>query len=70
MAGSLYDIIEWAKQNGEVKVVDRIRVKVLPVTMQEKIVIAEVTPSTACSPACLDAVRQAAINIVGKPCPY
>lgn len=70
MAGSLYDILEWAKKNGEVKVLDRIRVHVLPVTMQEKIRINEVTPTTTCSSACLEAVRKAASNVVGKPCPY
>lgn len=70
MAGTLYDILEWARKNGEPKVIDRIRVYVLPITMQEKIRINEVKPDTQCSQSCLDAVRQAASNTVGKPCPY
>jgi hypothetical protein len=70
MAGSLYDILEWAKSNGEVKVIDRIRVMVLPITMKEKIMLTNVTKTTACSNECLDAVRKAATQVVGKACPH
>ena len=70
MATTLYEILAWARQNGEPKVVERIRVFVLPITMEEKIRIAEVTPDTTCSDRCLDAIRQAAARVIGKPCPY
>lgn len=66
----LYNIIQWAQQNGEVKAIDRIRVQVLPVTMKEKIRLNEVTKDTECSPECLDAIRKAASDVVGKRCPY
>lgn len=70
MAGTLYQILEWARTSGEPKVIDRIRVYVLPVTMKEQIRITEVKPDTVCSQACLDAVRKAASSVVGKDCPY
>jgi len=67
---TLFDVLEWAKQNGEVKIIDRIRVQVLPVTMKEGIALNDVTKDTACSAECLDAVRKAASEIVGQPCPH
>lgn len=69
MSNSLFDVLQWAQKQGEVKAVDRIRVMVLPVTLKEKIQLANVKPTTICSSECLAAVRQAAALVVGKPCP-
>ncbi len=65
----LYQIINWAKANGEVKAVDRIRMKVLMLTMKEKIALATVTKDTECSPELLQAIWKAANEVVGKSCP-
>ncbi len=69
MGASLYDVLNWAKTNGEVKVVERIRLRVIGWTMREGISLANVHPDTKCSGECLDAVRRAASEVVGKPCP-
>ncbi len=65
----LYQVLQWVKQEGEAKAIDRIRAKVLPVTIKESIYLNQVTPETECSPACLQAIIQAANQVVGKPCP-
>ncbi len=69
MNSKLYDILEWVKSNGEVKAMDRLRVKVLPVTMKEGLVLTDVTYDTTCSPETLRVIRDAATEIVGKECP-
>lgn len=68
--GALHAIIEWAKAEGEVKALDRLRVYCLGVLLKEGIGgLQSVTPTTACSAATLDEVRAAAEKVVGKPCP-
>lgn len=66
---SVYDVLVWAKSNGEHNVTDRIRLKVLPLSVQEKIMFNAINNSTQCSPAYLAAVKKAASEAVGKPCP-
>jgi hypothetical protein len=68
-AGPLYSVLVWAREEGEVKAIDRIRVMVLPKTITEGIVLNQVTPETTCSRTVLAAVREAASRVVGRPCP-
>ncbi|MBI2569986.1 MAG: hypothetical protein HYV63_23520 [Candidatus Schekmanbacteria bacterium] len=69
MPKTLYEVLQWAKENGEVKAVDRIRVFVLPNALREGVILAAVNPKTACSREFLAEVRKAAEAVVGKPCP-
>jgi hypothetical protein len=69
MASDLYQVIDWAKTNGEVKVLDRIKLKTLSKLVQERVTLDQVTPATTCSPELVAAVRAAASDVVGKPCP-
>lgn len=70
MATKLFQIIDWAKKNGEVKAVDRIKIRALSALMAENIQIQNITESTDCSGGCLEAIRKAASEVVGKPCPF
>jgi hypothetical protein len=65
----LYDILQWATANGEVNVVARIRLKILPLTVKEGIVLDRVKPETVVSESYLKAVREVVSEVVGKPCP-
>ena len=69
MAGSIYAVLEWAKQEGDVKAIDRIRVRVLPHAMKEGLVLCEVQATTTCSPELLTRFREVASKVVGKECP-
>lgn len=69
MESKLYQILEWAKENGEVKIVDRIRIKVLPITIRENIYLNAIQPDTECSEECIEAVRDAVVAVIGKSCP-
>ena len=68
--GSLFKILDWARQQGETTAFDRIRVKTLPVTLDEMLWLDEVTPDTQCLEKTLEAVREAASEVVGRPCPF
>jgi hypothetical protein len=65
----LYEILQWAAANGEANVVARIRLKVLPLTVKEGILLDKVKPETEVSEPYLRAVRDAVSQVVGKPCP-
>ncbi len=68
--GALYAVIEWAKTEGEVKALDRMRMFCLGALLSDNISGLEaVTKSTPCSTTTLDAVRTAAEKVVGKPYP-
>lgn len=69
MASSLHAVVTWTEQNGEVKAVDRLRVKVLPDLMDEGISLSTVNAETTCSPPLLKKVEDAASSVVGQPCP-
>ncbi len=69
MAGELYKVLNWMQANGDVGDVDRLRVKVLPLTLKEKIFLAKVTQQTECSSDLLGTIRDAASELVGQPCP-
>lgn len=67
---SLHDVVRWADQNGDERVLERIRIFSLSHLLKEGIRLEQVTPSTTCSPECLAAVVKAAEAVVGKPSPY
>lgn len=67
--GRLYRIMEWARVNGDVSTLGRLRMKLLPLTVKERIVLDRVTATTPCSTEYLRAVRSAVTEIVGKECP-
>lgn len=67
--GQLHQIVEWVKKEGEAHALSRVRLKVLGVTLKEGIALAQVQPSTSCSEECLKAIRAAASDVVGAPCP-
>ncbi|MBI4396341.1 MAG: hypothetical protein HY548_04540 [Elusimicrobia bacterium] len=69
MPGSLYQILNWAKENGEVECLSRIRLKLLIHSVKEKIFIDDVGPNTNCSDEYLQEVRKAVGEVVGKNCP-
>ena len=68
MAG-IKDILDWAHEHGEPRVIDRIRLMVFPSLIRERIVLSRIDASTTCSPALLNELRAAASEAVGKPCP-
>jgi hypothetical protein len=68
-SGRLFRVLEWAKDNGDVTTMSRVRVMVLPMTVKERIVLDRVGPATTCSTEYLEAVRRAVNNVVGKECP-
>ncbi len=70
MAGELYRILQWVKEKGEVKAIDRIRLKVLTHCLKEKVYLSQVGPHTECSPELLEKIRQAAEEIVGEEVPF
>lgn len=69
MASSLHEVVTWTEQNGEVKAIDRLRVKVLPDLMSEGITLSTVNAETSCTPPLLKKVADAASSVVGRPCP-
>lgn len=69
MAGSLHDIVAWVRSNGAPGAVDRLRLRILPLTMRERLWWDDITPETVCSAQTLLEVKREASAIVGKPCP-
>ena len=69
MAKNLYEVLQWVKSNGEPMALVRMRLKLLPLTVREGIVLEEVSASTPCSAAYLSATRAIASEVVGSPCP-
>ena len=67
--GSIFGVLEWAKREGEVKAIARIRMRVLGDSVKEGVRLGDVKPDTRCSPQLLNKIRVAASEIVGKPCP-
>ncbi len=66
---AVHNVLEWAKREGDVKVVDRIRVRILPEALDEGIQIGLIDENTTCSPAFLLKFRETVSKVVGKPCP-
>ena len=67
--GTLLRMLEWARRNGDVTTLKRIRVIVLPLTVRERIILDKVTPETAVSREYLSTVRAAIRETVGRECP-
>lgn len=68
-SGRLFRVLEWARANGDVTTVSRVRVMLLPMTVKERIVLDRVGPTTSCSTQYLDAVLRAVNDVVGRECP-
>ena len=68
--GALHRIIQWVESDGPAKSVDRLRIKILPVLLGENLSMSSIDAGTDASAACVAKVRQAATDIVGKPCPH
>lgn len=66
----LHDVVTWVQAQGDMNALNRLRLRVLASTIKEGISLSDVTPSTTCSDDCLRRVRDAASDIVGKPCPH
>ncbi|MDX8393654.1 MAG: hypothetical protein R8K21_03605 [Mariprofundales bacterium] len=60
MPGELLKILQWVETNGEVRASSRMRIKLMPATMKEKICLDDVDASTVVSSEYLDAARAAA----------
>ncbi len=69
MASTLFEILEWTRENGEVRAVDRLGLKIMRIAMTEGLILAAVDKQTECSEEGLVAIRKAASSVVGKPCP-
>ena len=70
MASTLFHLLQWAEENGEVKILHRIRLKAMLITLEEGINLAEVEPETLCSKDCLQAINHIITELVGKPYPH
>ncbi len=69
MASKLYELLEWARENGEVRILHRIRIKAMLHTLEEGINLSQVEPDTTCSIPCLEAINDIVTELVGRPCP-
>jgi len=67
--GKLFRVLKWLEDEGEAKAIARLRMKILPFSVQESIVINRVDRTTTCTDRLLKEARKAATEIVGKPCP-
>ena len=67
---NLFIVLDWLQKEGEAQSINRLRIKILPFSIKEGIVLSRVERATACSPELLNLARKAASEIVGKPCPY
>jgi hypothetical protein len=65
-----YEIIQWAKDQGEVKATDRIRVKVLLVGLENSVFWDDITQDTDVPAPYLNALLEAVEDVVGRPFPH
>jgi hypothetical protein len=65
----LFEVLRWVRQQGDPSAYIRLRLKLLPLSVREGLVLDEVEPLTACSPDYLDTARKVAGEIVGRPYP-
>jgi hypothetical protein len=66
----LNDLITWAKENGDEKVLDRMKVFSLQVLMTEGITLESVDGSTECSDECFSKIKEAAEKVTKQSCPF
>ena len=66
---SLYDIICWVRDQGEIQAESRLRIRTLPLTVREGIAFAQIGPSTQGSPQLLNAMVREATQVIGKAYP-
>lgn len=65
--GDLHRILQWTAAHGEVQALSRLRIKLMPLSIKERIVMDDVDPQTVVSAEYLAAARKAAEEIVGAP---
>lgn len=65
----LNDLVTWAKENGDERVLARMKVFALGALLTEKIVLEDVDGSTACSDECFNKVKEAAEKVTKMTCP-
>lgn len=68
--GELYRILQWTREQGEVRAFERLRLRLLKHTVREALRLDRVTAETQCSEAYLSEARAAATEIVGTDCPF
>ena len=68
-ATTLFAIVTWVRENGEVHSESRLRIRTLPLTMREGIPFTNIGPATNASPALIKAMLKEAALVVGKPFP-
>lgn len=69
MGHGLFDVLSWVRQQGDPSAYIRLRLKLLPLSVREGLVLDEVQPMTSCSPDYLETARRMASEIVGRPFP-
>jgi hypothetical protein len=72
MAKSIKSVLDWAEENGEVKVVDRILVKVMMDLIKHKVVITAASnfDELEIPDELYQRIKNVAAEIVGKECPF
>ena len=66
---SLYKIVCWVRDHGEIEAESRLRIRTLPLTVREGIAFAQIGPSTQCSPQLMNAMLKEAAQVIGKSYP-
>lgn len=69
MPSNVFDILQWAKEKGEVQAINRIQMKVLSETLTEGIQFRNIDRNTKCSPTYVRSLKKAASEVVGEECP-
>ncbi len=69
MNADLRRVVAWVREHGRDEAVQQVRMRVLPATIREGLRWDAVDDKTPCSPEYMQAVRAAASDVVGVPCP-
>lgn len=64
--GELYLLMERVKNEGEVKALSRLRVRILPHTLRERIFLSDVSKSTTCSEELLAIIKKEVEVVLGE----
>lgn len=64
---SIYDIVRWVRDHGEVQAESRLRIRTLPFTVREGIAFAQIGPKTQASRNLVSAMLREAAAIIGRP---
>ncbi|TPV95975.1 MAG: hypothetical protein B7733_07205 [Myxococcales bacterium FL481] len=64
-----HQIISWVRDEGNVEAVNRLRLRVIKSLVRHKTTLEQLTPRTHADPELVAELRQAASEVVNKPCP-